>query len=91
MPIVITSRDVFLESGFRSRLLRADFSKLELVGAVVIIVGAIYTIMLAKTQSLQFVLETHVEEHGALAVHLSHSESMWQTAEDPRHDESVTC
>lgn len=41
LPMFTTSRDAFLESGFRSRLLRADFSRLVFVGAVVIIVGAI--------------------------------------------------
>ena len=41
LPMLITSLDAFLESGLRSRLLRADFSRLVLVGAVVIMVGAI--------------------------------------------------
>lgn len=40
LPVFIVSLEAFLEIGSLNLLLRADFSKLELVGAVVIIVGA---------------------------------------------------
>jgi hypothetical protein len=47
--------------------------------------------MLAKAQSLESAMRTNVEEPEASAAHLSRFESMWQIAEDQRHDENVTC